>query len=148
MKNFHFFWNPSLRASTLYLLPRPVDAYFDIMRNNFKVLLLFSIIASLFLTESQRQATAVISDESEQQLELSMETATRSKRTPRARGRGRCRLLRRRQRCVKWCTARMKAKEIDRVDWKKMFAATVFIIGLVHIVYFCHPVCHPDRELG
>ena len=118
------------------------------MRNYFMVFLLFLIIALLFLTESQRQATAVISDESEQQLGPSMETATSSKRTPRARGRGRCRLLRRRQRCDKWCTARMKAKEIDKVDWKKMFAGTVFIIGLVHIVYFCHPVCHPDRELG
>ena len=116
------------------------------MRNYFMVLLLFLIIAPLFLTESQRQATAVISDESEQQLGPSRETATRSKKTPR--GKGRCRLLRRRQRCVKWCTARMKAKEIDKVDWKKMFAGTVFIIGLVHIVYFCHPVCHPDRELG
>ena len=116
------------------------------MRNNFKVLLLFSIIAPLFLTESQRQATAVISDESEQQLGPSVEIPTRSKGTPRARGRGRCRLLRRRQRCVKWCTARMKAKEIDKVDWKKMFAGTVVIIGLVHIVYFCHPVCHSDKE--
>ena len=116
------------------------------MRNNFKVLLLFLIIALLFLTESQRQATAVISDESEQQLGPSRETATRSIRIPR--GKGRCRLLRRRQRCVKWCTARMKAKEIDKVDWKKMFAGTVFIIGLVHIVYFCHPICHQDRGLG
>ena len=119
------------------------------MRNNFKVLLLFSIIAHLLLTESQRQGTTVISDESEEEHPgPSMETATKSKRIPRASGQGRCRLLRRRQRCVKWCTARMKAKEIDRVDWKKMFAGTAFIIGLVHIVYFCHPVCHPDRELG
>ena len=118
------------------------------MRNNFKVLLLFSIIALLSLTESQRQKTAVISDESEQQLGPSVEIFIRSKRSPRARGKGRCRLLRRRQRCVKWCTARMKAKEIDKVDWKKMFAGTVFIIGLAHIVYFCHPVCHPERELG
>ena len=40
----------------------------------------------------------------------------------------------------------MRAKEIDKVDLKKMFAGTVFIIGLVHIVYFCHPVCHSDKE--
>ena len=119
------------------------------MRNNFKVLLLFLIIAPLLLTESQRQATTVISDESEEEHpEPSMETVTRSKRTPRARERGRCRLLRRRKRCVKWCTAREKAKEIDRVDWKKMLAGTVVIVGLVHIVYFCHPVCHTDKELG
>ena len=83
------------------------------MRNNFKVLLLFLIIAPLLLTESQRQATTVISDESEEEHpEPSMETVTRSKRTPRARERGRCRLLRRRKRCVKWCTARMKASVI------------------------------------
>ena len=33
----------------------------------------------------------------------------------------------------------MKAKEIDKVDWKKIIVGTVFVIGIVLIVYCCHP---------
>ena len=57
-------------------------------------------------------------------------------------GRMRC-LRRRRQRLVKSCDSRMKAKEIDsEVEWKKIIGAAVVVIGLVHGVYFCHPVSY------
>ena len=41
--------------------------------------------------------------------------------------------------CVRWCAAKMKAKEIDEVDWKKIIVDTVFVIGILLIVYCCHP---------
>ena len=54
---------------------------------------------------------------------------------------------RRKQRLVKWCESRMKAKEIDsEVEWKKIIGATVFVLGLVHVLFFCHPVCHRIKE--
>ena len=52
----------------------------------------------------------------------------------------------RRRRMVKWCDSRMKAKEIDdEASWNKIVAATVFVLGLVHFLYFFHPVCYRDR---
>ena len=56
-------------------------------------------------------------------------------------------LRRRKQRLVKWCESRMRAKEIDsEVDWKKIIGATVLVLGLVHVLYFCHPVCYRGVE--
>ena len=61
---------------------------------------------------------------------------------------GRRRYLRRRQRMVKWCASSKKAKEIDcDVEWKKIIGATVLVLGLVHILYFWHPVCNQDERM-
>ena len=111
------------------------------MEYKLRALLVVLIIIILpFLTECESNGM-LVSDDAEQ--EQSMKTITNSRTTPTVRGRGeRVRMWRGRRRCVKWCTARIKAKEIDEVDWKKVIACTVFIIGVVHIVYFCHPVCH------
>ena len=57
------------------------------------------------------------------------------------------RLRRRRQRLVKWCDSRMKAKEIDNdIEWKKIIGATVLVLGLVHFLYFYHTVCNRMEE--
>ena len=111
------------------------------MEYKLRALLVVLIIDLQFLTECESNGISV-SDDAEQ--EQSMKTLTNSRTLPTVRGRGgRVRMWRRRRKCVKWCTARIKAKEIVEVDWKKVLAFTVFIIGVVHIVYFCHPVCHP-----
>ena len=44
---------------------------------------------------------------------------------------------------VKWCDPVIKAKEIDdEADWNKIFAASVFFLGLVLVIYFCLPDCY------
>ena len=111
------------------------------MEYKLRALLAVLIVVLPFLTECESNRM-LVSDDAEQ--EQSMKTLTNPRTIPTVRGRGRRgRMWRRRRRCVKWCTASIKAKEIDEVDWKKVLAFTVFIIGVVHIVYFCHPLCHP-----
>ena len=42
----------------------------------------------------------------------------------------------------------MKAKEIDReAGWKKIIGATAFLLGIVHLLYFCHPLCNHDENM-
>ena len=109
------------------------------MEYKLRALLAVLIVVLPFLTECESNRM-LVSDDTEQ--EQSMKTLTNSRTVPTVRGRGgRVRTCRRRRRCVKWCTASIKAKEIDEVDWKKVIACTVFVIGVVHIFYFCHPVC-------
>ena len=58
------------------------------------------------------------------------------------------RYLRRRERMAGWCFSKMKAKEIDNeARWKKITGATAFLLGIVHLVYFCHPLCNHDENL-
>ena len=109
------------------------------MEYKLRALLAVLIVVLPFLTECESNRM-LVSDDAEQ--EQSMKTLTNSRTLPTVRGRGRRgRMWRRRRRCVKWCSARTKAKEIDEVDWKKVIASTVFVIGVVHVFYFCHPVC-------
>ena len=71
----------------------------------------------------------LVSDDAEK--EQSMKTLTNSGTIPTVRGRGgRVRMWRRRRRCVKWCAARIKAKEIDDMDWKKLSLAPSSSSGL------------------
>ena len=109
------------------------------MEYKLRALLAVLIIILPFLTECESNRM-LVSDDAEQEQSMKPLTNSRTIPTMRVRG-GRVRMWRGRRRCVKWCTARIKAKEIDEVDWKRVIACTVFIIGVVHIVYFCHPVC-------
>ena len=59
----------------------------------------------------------------------------------------RTRRFRRRRRMLRWCSSRMKAKKIDsEMELKKIIGATVFVLVVVHSLYFCHPVCHRGEE--
>ena len=111
-----------------------------------KVLVLFTLLL-LFshFTESQRREEEQIYDGSGhvtnvERLLSSVKVAMHNK--------GRRRYLRRRQRMVKWCASREKAKEIDcEVEWKKIICVTVFVLGLVHLLFFWHPVCNQDERI-
>ena len=111
------------------------------MEYKLRALLTVLIIIILpFLIECESNGMSRSNDAEPEQ---SMKTLTNSRTIPIVRGRGgKVRMWRGKQRCVKWCAARIKAKEIDEVDWKKVIACTVLMVGVVHIVYFCHPVCH------
>ena len=110
-----------------------------------KVVVLFSLLLFSHYTESQRQDEEPVDDgsglvTSVERLLSSGNIATYKK--------DRRRYLRRRQRMVKWCASRKKAKEIDcEVEWKKIIGATVIVLGLVHILYFWHPVCNQDERM-
>ena len=106
----------------------------------FILLLLFS-----HYTESQRKEEGAIFDGSEHVTNVERLLSSGNIATHNI---GRRRYLRRRQRMVKWCSSRKKAKEIDcEVEWKKIIGVTVFVLGLVHLLYFWHPVCNRDERM-
>ena len=110
-----------------------------------KVAVWLSLLLFGHYTESQRREEKAFSDgtghvKNEERLLSSGNIATHNV--------GRRRYLRRRQRMVKWCSSRKKAKEIDcEVEWKKIIGATVLVLGLVHILYFWHPACNQDETM-
>ena len=91
-----------------------------------------------FCTKTQGQEIVIFGVPDRQQ-QPNVETLISSKRIPTTRINRRWRTLRRRRKSLRWCAARMKATKIDRVDWKKIIVGTVFVIGIVLIVYCCHP---------
>ena len=111
----------------------------------FKVFLQVSIIHLPLLTASQRQEMVM---PNEPGLQPNVETLTSSRKIPTLGRNGRWKrsLRTRKLSCMKWCASKMKAKEIDEVDWIKIIAGTILVLGLVHIAYFYHPVCRTYRD--
>ena len=110
-----------------------------------KVLVLFTLLLFSHYTESQRREEEPISDGSGHVTNVEMLSSSGNIATYK---KDRRRYLRRRQRMVKWCSSRKKAKEIDcEVEWKKIIGVTVFVLGLVHLLYFWHPVCNRDERM-
>ena len=101
----------------------------------FKVFLQVSIIHLPLLTASQRQEMVM---PNEPGLQPNVETLTSSKKIPTLGGNGRWKrsLRTRKLSCMKWCASKMKAKEIDEMDWIKIIAGTILVLGLVHLAFF------------
>ena len=36
---------------------------------------------------------------------------------------------------------------VDEIEWKKIIGATVLVLGLIHLLYFWHPVCNRDERM-
>ena len=112
---------------------RQYDKQIKDKKINMKVLLLFTLlIFSHYCSESQRSKELVTDGPSS-----SLETLLRSGNIARHQN-GRRRRFMRRQMVVRWCSSRMKAKKIDNeMEWKKIIGATVFVLVVVHFLYFC-----------
>ena len=109
------------------------------------VLFTLQLLFSQHCTEPQRSGE-LIADGSGSI--LSLERVLDSGKIARCK-KGRERYFRRRERMMaRWCFSRMKAKEIDReAGWKKIIGATAFLLGIVHLLYFCHPLCNHDENM-
>ena len=94
----------------------------------FKVCLQVSIIHLPLLTASQRQEMVM---PYEPGLKPNVGTLTSSRKIPTLGGNGRWKRSQwtRKLSCLKWCSSKMKAKEIDEVDWKKIIADSILVPG-------------------
>ena len=103
--------------------------------DNMNILVLFLLLLFSQFSDSQRKEEMVTDGSGHVMI---VERVPRSQDAATYNNKNRKRYLRRRERMLKWCSSRVKAKTIDnKVEWEKIVGVTVVLLGIVHVVYFC-----------